>query len=179
MDLDKELIEDMCKKMKWIGKNEIINDAAQVGDEFLMKANEDEQAANYLFDKKLYDQSAYFYMQAMEKYVKGYICKRINVMNEHMSSVMNDLGHSLDKAIELFIEIQSGNDEIRKRQIREMLCQRVLMDIHFSHYHNSVRYPYFSKGKCRVTRMRVNDCELMANILIQLKRYIDEMYIYC
>lgn len=77
----------MCKKKpSFLGTQNKIYNGLDMADEFIELSKQDEQAANLLYNNKLYNQSAYFYIQAMEKYIKGYICKRININNEYYSS---------------------------------------------------------------------------------------------
>lgn len=65
----------------------------------------------------------------MEKYIKSAIYRKIDVTNDYYANKLRVLGHSLDDAIDFFIEIVSGNNEILKMQITEQLKNSVLRGI--------------------------------------------------
>lgn len=87
------------------------------------------------------------------------------------------MGHSLDDAIDFFIEIVSGSNEILKMQITEQLKNGVLKGIRFSNMYNAVRYPFYKNHNYKVTEMSKNDCEQMIDIYSLLKKYIDSINI--
>ncbi len=128
-----------------------------------------------LYEKGFYNQSVYFYIQSMEKYIKSAICKKVDITNTYYANRLRNLGHSLDTAIDFFIEIISENDEILKLQIIEQLKNSVLKGLHFSTIYNSTRYPTYKNESYRIVEMSQNDCEQLMEIYASLKRYISAL----
>lgn len=146
-------------------------------DEYLKISKDDEKAAELLYRQSLYNQAVYFYIQSMEKYIKSAICRKIDVTNDYYANKLRMIGHSLDDAIDFFIEIVSGNNEILKMQITEQLKKGVLKDVRFSAIYNAVRYPFYKSCNYKLTEMSKTDCEQMKEIYGLLKRYIDSVNI--
>ena len=85
-----------------IGKRQYIKDNMEVADTYLRIAQKDEEAAIELEKQKLYNQSAYFYIQAMEKQVKNHIARKVDITNEYFANKLSKtMGHSLDESLEL------------------------------------------------------------------------------
>lgn len=166
----------MTKKI-YLGKSRYINNGIDMSHEYLRISQEDEKAARLLYQQNLYNQAVYFYIQSMEKYIKGAICRKIDVTNDYYANKLRMLGHSLDDAIDFFIEIVSGNNEILKMQITEQLKNGVLRGIRFSTIYNAVRYPFYKSNNYKLTEMSKNDCEQMKEIYDLLKKYINSVNI--
>ena len=87
------------------------------------------------------------------------------------------LGHSLDAAIDFFIEIVSGNDNNLRIQVSDQLKNGVLKGLRFSTIHNSCRYPSYKNGSYRITEMTRNDCVQLKGMYDMLKTYINSINI--
>jgi HEPN domain-containing protein len=160
----------------YLGKRNKINSGLGISEQFLDMAKSDEEAAQLLYKSKHYNHAIYFYIQSMEKYIKGFICKKINATNPYFAESLRNLGHSLDKATDFFIEIVSGNDETLKHQISVQLKQDVFKNIRFSAIYNAVRYPFYTNNTYTVTEMSKEDCDTLQEIYNSLKKYIKELY---
>lgn len=160
-----------------MGKNRYINNGIDMSDEFFAISKKDEKAAQILCQKGLYNESVYFYIQSMEKYIKSFICKKIDVTNDYYANRLRTLGHSLDMSIDFFIEIVSGSDEMLKMQITKQLKSGVLKDIQFSTIYNAVRYPFYKNNSYRIMEMSKADCEQLSEIYRLLKTYINSIVI--
>lgn len=167
----------MMTKKLYLGKSHYINNGIDMSDEYLNISKNDEKAAELLYLQSLYNQAVYFYIQSMEKYIKSAICRKIDVTNNYYADKLRMIGHSLDDAIDFFIEIVSGNNEMLKMQITEQLKKGVLKGVRFSAIYNAVRYPFYKNYNYKLTQMSKNDCEQMKEIYDLLKRYIDSVNI--
>lgn len=98
----------------YLGKTRYISNGIDMSDEYLNISQKDEKAAGLLYRQGLYNQAFYFYIQSMEKYIKSAICRKIDVTNDYYANKLRMMGHSLDDAIDFFIEIVSGSNEILK-----------------------------------------------------------------
>ena len=68
-----------------LGKRKIIDDSFSAAEKYLEIANADEAAAVALCEKRLFNQSGYFFIQSMEKHIKYCIAKKVNVKNPHFA----------------------------------------------------------------------------------------------
>lgn len=161
-----------------IGNKEIIQQSTEMEGLFYELADSNEKSARMLYEIGLYNESAYFYIQAMEKYIKGHICQKINVSNPHFAERLRSIGHSLDESVKLLIDILSGKNELLKEQLNQQLIEGVLMDINFSRLHNDVRYPLYNPYKLTYSIVNINkqNCEVLNNILINLKNYLSQLH---
>ena len=57
-------------RYKRIGKMRYVKKGTEIADEYSVYATNDEKAADVLLKNGLYNESAYYYIQAMEKVVK-------------------------------------------------------------------------------------------------------------
>lgn len=163
------------KKNLYLGKSYYINNGIDMSDEFLKISIQDEKSAILLYQQGFYNQSVYFYIQSMEKYIKNSICKKIDITNLYYANKLRELGHSFDDAIDFYIEIIAGNDEVLRMQIIEQLKNGVLKGLHFSIIYNSTRYPFYKNNSYKITEMSSNDCEQLMNIYQSLKNYINSI----
>ena len=76
----------------YIGKNQYVSNGSEIADEFLRIAKEEEKAAELLYQNRFFNQAVYFYIQSMEKFIKAYICRRIDVSNEYFANSCVALG---------------------------------------------------------------------------------------
>ncbi len=148
-----------------------------MADEFFNLAGSDEYAAKILCENRCYTQAAYFYIQSMEKYIKGYICQKINITNKTYANMLRGLGHSLDEAVDLLIKIISGNDERLKQQVEYQLKAVILRNVCFSVMYNAVRYPYYGKQQYSITDIGSEDCKILEEIYDGLKNYLKQLSI--
>ena len=95
----------MAKKQIYLGRNRYINNGIDMSDEFLIISKNDEKATQILCQQGLYNQAAYFYIQSMEKYIKSFICKKIDVTNDYYANRLRTLGHSLDTVIVFLLKL--------------------------------------------------------------------------
>lgn len=166
------------RKNYYLGRKNYIDVGTDMGDEYYSLAQNDEKAAALLESKHLFNQACYFYIQSMEKYIKAAICRKIDITNPYYASKIRNLGHSVDKAVDLYLEIiTAGKDEVLAEMLRNQLKIGVLKNIKFGGVHNSVRYPtYLEKNKKYfVTKMNCSDCAILGNILNVLKNYIQDL----
>lgn len=161
----------------YLGRQRTIQDAIDIADEFLRLALEDERAAEVLCKNHCYNQAAYYYIQSMEKYIKSYICRKVDVTKPSFAEMLKSIGHSLDAAIDLLIEILSGNDEMLKGQIQCQIKENILKNIRFSVLYNAIRYPYYRRYKdaYSITDMTHRDCKILIEIYDGLKNYMKEL----
>lgn len=66
---------------KHLGSRTVYRQSYDVADCYEKLAGADEACADILYQAGQYNQGAYFLLQAMEKYVKSRICRRIDVLN--------------------------------------------------------------------------------------------------
>ena len=165
----------MVQKKIYLGKPHYVNNGYDMSEEFGMIAKQDEEVAGLLCRQGFYNQSVYYYIQSMEKFIKSFICQKIDVTKNYYANKLRQLGHSLDAAIDFFIEIVSGNDNNLRIQVSEQLKNGVLKGIRFSAIHNASRYPYYNNGSYRITEMSKNDCVQLKDIYDMLKTYINSI----
>ena len=159
----------MNQKPVHLGKLHYVNSDIDTSEEFEIIVKQDEKTADFLCRQGLYNQSAYYYIQSMEKYIKCFICKKIDITNDYYANKLRQLGHSLDAAIDFFIEIVSGYDNNLRIQISDQSKNGVLKGIRFSAVYNACRYPYYKKGAYQITEMSKNDCLQLRKIYDMLK----------
>ena len=161
-----------------LGKRKIIDDSFSAAEKYLEIANADETAAVALCEKRLFNRSGYFFIQAMEKHIKYYIAKKINVTNPHFADELRKtMGHSLDESLNLLFKICTGNNESLFNQLNAQLKNQVFRDTNFSLLHNKVRYPIFSPKFQNYTFLELNarDCETLRDMLTLLKKYLEDI----
>lgn len=162
---------------KYLGKANYINTAADMGEEYYSLAQSDEEAARVLKQNKLYNQACYYYIQAMEKYIKAAICKKVDITKPYFANKIRELGHSLDKAVDFFLEIiVEGKDDILAEMLKNQLKNSVLQNIRFGGVHNAVRYPTYNEKHKNyiVTKMSKADTVMLENMVTVLKKYIED-----
>lgn len=63
----------------FIGKRVEIRESTEIASVYQELSRKDRLAADCLFQQRLYNEAAYFYIQSMEKRVKEFICKKIDM----------------------------------------------------------------------------------------------------
>jgi len=91
-----------------------------------------------------YRHATYFAVQAMEKYVRSEIFKRVNAMNEYYQARTRT--HDLDVLLIFLVEIASA-DETAQAAVRSQLHEHVLENARFGELHNDLRYPMFRRRR--------------------------------
>ena len=86
----------MGQKPVYLGKLRYVNNGIDMSTEFETIARQDEKTADLLCKQGLYNQSMYYYIQSMEKFIKSYICKKIDITNDYYANRLRQLGHSLE-----------------------------------------------------------------------------------
>lgn len=133
-------------RYKRIGKMRYVKKGTEIADEYSVYATNDEKAADVLFENGLYNESAYYYIQAMEKVVKTAISSKVDVTNTYYAAKLKDIGHSLDSAIVFFLELLVyGKDDVLAQQLEHQLKAVVFKNVRFSSLHNNIRYPIYSE----------------------------------
>lgn len=168
----------MNKRSLYLGNVITTSDSNDIASEYLLMAKTDEHAADLLWKNQLYNQSVYFYIQAMEKYLKHYICKKINVLNTYFAEELRLVGHSLDDAADLYINIMSGNNEALQCQLMTQIKNNIFSNIKFSIVYNAARYPYYNRhtSSYRITKMEDKDCQMLHKMCQSLKDYLEQMH---
>ena len=116
----------------YLGNRKFLKDSLEVAHEYLKAAMQDEKSAVILESRELYNQSAYFYVQAMEKQIKAKIAQIVDVTNAYYKEmVKKTIGHSLDKSIEILVQIYGKGNTMVEERLREQLLIKVLKDIKF------------------------------------------------
>ena len=104
------------------GKRKIISNPIDIAEEYRKLAQDDLRAATTLEKNGLYNQAGYYYFQSMEKKIKYHVAKKINIIHDfYAEEIRRTIGHSLNKSVDLLLEIYSGKDQIKRDQLKSML----------------------------------------------------------
>lgn len=157
----------------FIGHRKYI-DSLEMSETYMSLGKKDEESAILLQKNALYNEAVYMYIQSMEKKIKGYICKKINLSLRYYADKLRDIGHSLDKSIDFLIEILAGNDDTLRKQLSMQVKNGVFENIEFSKLYNNCRYPYYhlQKGNYSMLNIDAQDCLRIANINKKLDNFI-------
>lgn len=167
-------------RYKRIGKMRYVKKGTEIADEYSVYATNDEKAADVLFENGLYNESAYYYIQAMEKVVKTAISSKVDVTNTYYAAKLKDIGHSLDLAIDFFLELLVyGKDDALAQQLEHQLKAVVFKNVRFSSLHNNIRYPIYSEkwGSYGFLEISGEDCEELQHMLKVLKKYMKQIQV--
>ena len=131
-----------------LGKRKFVSDSFGVAEKYLEIANADESAAVVLKKQRLFNQSGYFFVQAMEKQIKYHIAKK-----------------------------NTGNNETLFNQLNAQLKHQIFQELNFSVLHNKVRYPIYSTRFQNYSFLELGerDCGTLQSMLATLKKYLDEI----
>ena len=140
----------------------------------LKLAIEDENAALILKKNEQYKHSIYFFIQAMEKYIRAKIFSKISPENEYFRDLNRH--HSIETSGELLLNIYCVDSTV-KSQIKKMFDSAVFGDVHFNKLHNNLRYPFYNVNKnvffsCQYSN---KDCELIEIKLNNLKKFLEDL----
>ena len=161
----------MNNAIKRIGTRKQITD---VSSEYLRLANEDEKAGQCLLASGHYRHAAYFFIQAMEKYVRVKIFQLVNPNTEYFRERTRT--HNLDDLLDFLIEIV-GTTPIIRDQVKSQLDNNVLEGVRFGMLHNDLRYPYYrdKSGSHETTIISRQDAEICHQRLVRLKPFVQEI----
>lgn len=148
-----------------------VRHSVDVTDEYKLLAIKDEEVALLLKYNRQYRHSIYFFIQAMEKYIRSKIFSKVNANLEYFRN--RNKSHSLGNAIEFLIEIVSSDDNVRN-QVKKQLNDFVLENIRFQQLHNNLRYPFYSHkyDSYLVAEYSEEDCIFIEKKLEALKKYL-------
>lgn len=155
----------------YIGK---INHNINVADEYERLAKKDEEVAVLLKYNREYRHSIYFFVQAMEKYIRSKIFTLVNPNIEYFRK--RNQNHSLTNAVDFLIEIISTDINVQN-QIKNQLNSYVFENINFQLLHNNLRYPFYSSkfDSYSSLEFNLNDCEIIEKKLAALKVYLQQL----
>ena len=141
-------------------------------EEYLKLAKEDENVAFILKETKQYKHSIYFFIQAMEKYIRAKIFSKLSPENEYFRDLNKH--HSIETSGAFLLDIYCI-DSNTKKHIKSMFDSMVFGDIHFNKLHNNLRYPFFNPHKKSFfsSNYGKEDCELIEIKLENLKKFLD------
>ena len=162
----------------FIGKRVEIRESTEIASVYQELSRKDRLAADCLFQQRLYNEAAYFYIQSMEKRVKEFICKKIDVSKSYYADMLRGTGHSLENSIEILITVYCGNDAVLRQQLETMLLEGVLKQTRFERLNNVLRYPNYNPGKKCYTMIEANykDCEALKQMADQLQKMLDDIW---
>lgn len=142
--------------------------------EYKIMAESDENVADLLKSQKKYRQAIYFYIQAMEKYLK---CKIFTIVNPEIKYYIEEnRHHSVEKSVSFLIDILATDERV-KEQLTIQLRQYVLKSIRFNWLHNNLRYPEYNEkiGSYIKFDYSENDCNNIRESLTNMKVYLKEL----
>ncbi|MGL5712724.1 MAG: HEPN domain-containing protein [Paraclostridium sp.] len=142
--------------------------------EYIKLAREDESVAILLKNNHEYRHSIYYFIQAMEKYIKSKIFTLVNPNLEYF--INRNRHHSLDSSIEFLIEVISSDETIRN-QVKFQFNEYVFKGLNSRSLHNNLRYPFYN-DKYRfytIVNYDKNDCEYIEQMLDNLKKYLEDL----
>lgn len=154
-----------------IGK---IRGVTNVAEKYYELAVSDEETGDYLEQGQKYRQAIYFYVQAMEKYIKSKVFSKVNPRLEYFSQ--KNRHHSINESVDFLVEI-SSTDGITKEQIKQQIETNALHGIRFNQLHNQLRYPSLTRRNEYICfEYSENDCNEIKKSLNSLKNYLDNLY---
>lgn len=155
----------------YIGK---VHHNINVANEYKSLAEKDEHVAIFLKSNKEYRHSIYFFVQAMEKYIRSKIFTLVNPNLDYFRK--KNQNHSLSNAIEFLIEIISADSTVQN-QIKRQLNEYVFENINFQKLHNNLRYPFYNTkfNSYSSVEFTLNDCEIIQKKLNDLKTYLEQL----
>lgn len=151
-----------------------INRKVDISYEYYNLALEDEKVAIILKNKGEYRHSIYFFIQAMEKYIKSKIFTLVNPNLEYF--INRNKHHSLDDSIEFLIEVISSDKNIRD-QVKLYFNEYVFKGLSFRNLHNNLRYPFYDRSReyYNIVNFDTEDCKYIEKMLENLKKYINDL----
>ena len=138
-------------------------------------AMEDEAAGRTLMNTQSYRQAIYFFIQAMEKYVRYGIFSVVDPHQEQFRERART--HNLDELLEFLVEVSSDDARLRK-QVQKQLDDLVLEGVRFGMLHNNIRYPWYSKhfNSYSLLHVVVEDAQEMEAKLDKLKAFVADFH---
>ena len=167
----------MRKENMNLGRTTYINNGIDMANIFFNISQEDEKTSKILYEKGYYNQSVYFCIQSMEKYVKFFICKKVDISNKYFANKIRETGHSIDSSIDFLIEIIAGNDNLLREQISNQIKNQILHGVKLSRLYNAVRYPFYNEynKSYKILKMSLIDCKEMYMMFEALKKMLQDL----
>jgi hypothetical protein len=158
---------------KKIGKTKRISCKEAIMKYYIL-AEEDENVGQLLVRNGKYRHGIYFLIQSMEKYLRANIYMIIDPCDKRV--VNQNRNHSVDEAVELLLNILSGDDLVTQ-QIKDQL-EKVLGNIKYHHLHNNLRYPSFNPREKLYFTLDVNeiDAQNIIKTLELLKDFLKDFH---
>jgi HEPN domain-containing protein len=156
----------------YIGK--LVHNLPDISLEYRKLALEDEEVGKLLYDNGRYRHSVYFYLQAMEKYVRARIFSLVNPDTEYFRNRVRT--HNLDELLDFLVEVVSSKNNVRE-QVKGQLEQFVLGGVKFGMLHNDLRYPIYSEKYHSYSLLLIEkeDAEFINVKLQSLKAFIRDI----
>ena len=161
-----------------VGQKKILRNSIDVADTYYDIASRDEFSAKILRELGLYNQAGYFYVQAMEKFIKSCIANKIDLIKPfYADKVKSNMKHSLKSACDFLIEIFASNDDLLKEQMKKQLAEDILQGIYSMDLNNDLRYPKYVDNYNDYSFLNLSefDCARMEDILVGLKKYLKDL----
>lgn len=167
----------MASSYKRLGRRQYYTESGDVGDVFLALSREDEACAGALCEMGRYNQAVYFLIQAVEKYIKHRICRRINVTNPYYAELLRKTGHSLEQSLTLLIQVEANGDETMEEHMSRQIQEQVLQNVRFSSIYNAVRYPFYHHARKTYAMMQMSrkDYDDVQAMFALLRKYLQEL----
>jgi HEPN domain-containing protein len=156
----------------YIGK--LVHNLPDISFEYHKLACEDEEVAHLLYINEKYRHSAYFFLQAMEKYVRARIFNLVNPDVEYFRNRART--HNLDELLDFLIELVSSKG-ITQDQVKAQIEQYVLGGVKFGMLHNNLRYPFYIEKSHTYSILQIDReaAELMCEKLKSLKAFLQDI----
>lgn len=160
---------------KHLGSRTVYRQSYDVADCYEKLAGADEACADILYQAGQYNQGAYFLLQAMEKYVKSRICRRIDVLNPYYADVLRQTGHSLEESVDLLVKIEARGDAAMEEHISRQIKEGVLQNIYMPRLYNAVRYPFYRSHHYSLLTLEKQDYDDIKQMFSLLKIFIRQL----
>ena len=167
----------MKQEKMYLGKAIYINNGIDIANIFFNISQEDEKTSEVLCEKGYYNQSVYFCIQSMEKYIKFFICKKVDISNKYFADKIRETRHSIDILIDFLIEIVAGNDNLLREQISNQIKNQILHGVKLSRLYNAVRYPFYNEynKSYKFLKMSLTDCKEIHKMFESLKKMLQDL----
>lgn len=152
---------------------------SDVAKEFLKLGLDDEKAGRVLMKNGQQRQAIYFFVQAMEKFVRFGIFSEVSASDTgHDGQTYRErtLTHALDELLAVLLEVftEAIDDPRVSEQIEEQLKTHVLEGERFGQLHNNIRYPRYmwKSGDFSVLQLSDGDVQKVVKKLERLKSFV-------
>lgn len=152
---------------------------SDVANEFLKLGLDDEKAGRVLMENGQHRQAIYFFVQAMEKFVRVGIFSQVSAADtghDGQSYRERTQTHALDELLAVLLEVftEAIDDPRVSEQIEEQLKTHVLEGERFGQLHNNLRYPRYmwKSGDYSVLQLSNGDVQKVLRKLERLKSFV-------